>query len=118
MPDAGERYLSVMVVNEDHYINRVFHDAGATTSPSRSSAARMSSSRPAPWSTHDPDDLAAVAAVQDQLALEAVADRPFEMPDYDAESLTAPGTHCWAWPPTWSFERASAARKTSTPCTT
>ena len=28
VPDAGERYLSVMVVNEDHYINRVFHDAG------------------------------------------------------------------------------------------
>ena len=28
VPDVGERYLSVMVVNEDHYINRVFHDAG------------------------------------------------------------------------------------------
>src|SRR6476646_7795085 len=28
VPDSGERYLSVMIVNEDHYINRVFHDAG------------------------------------------------------------------------------------------
>ena len=28
LPDAGERYLSVMVVNEDHYINRILHDAG------------------------------------------------------------------------------------------
>ena len=28
VPDAGERYLSVMVVNEDHYINQVFHDPG------------------------------------------------------------------------------------------
>src|SRR5919112_5148524 len=28
VPDAGERYLSVMVVNEDHYINRVLHGAG------------------------------------------------------------------------------------------
>ena len=27
VPDAGERYLSVMMVNKDHYINRVFHDA-------------------------------------------------------------------------------------------
>jgi hypothetical protein len=28
LPDAGERYLSVMAVNEDHYINRILHDAG------------------------------------------------------------------------------------------
>ena len=28
LPEAGERYLSVMVVNEDHYIDQVFHDAG------------------------------------------------------------------------------------------
>ena len=28
VPDAGDRYLSVMVVNEDHYINEIFHDAG------------------------------------------------------------------------------------------
>ena len=28
VPEAGGRYLSVMVVNEDHYVNRVFHEAG------------------------------------------------------------------------------------------
>ena len=28
VPDAGDRYLSVMVVNQDHYINRVFHSGG------------------------------------------------------------------------------------------
>ncbi len=28
VPDAGERYLSVMIVNQDQYIKRVFHDAG------------------------------------------------------------------------------------------
>src|SRR3954467_15356191 len=28
VPDAGERYLSVMIVNEHHYVNRVFHDRG------------------------------------------------------------------------------------------
>jgi hypothetical protein len=26
VPDAGDRYLSMMVVNHDHSINRVFHD--------------------------------------------------------------------------------------------
>src|SRR5919107_17416 len=29
VPDAGDRYLSVMIVDEDHYINAVFHEAGS-----------------------------------------------------------------------------------------
>jgi hypothetical protein len=28
VPDSGDRYLSVMVVNQDQYINRIFHDGG------------------------------------------------------------------------------------------
>ncbi len=31
LPDAGDRYLSVMVVNKDHYINRILHDLGPTS---------------------------------------------------------------------------------------
>jgi hypothetical protein len=27
MPETGDRYLSMQVVNEDHYINKVYHDA-------------------------------------------------------------------------------------------
>ena len=45
LPDAGARYLSVMVVNEDHFINDVFHDPGSTSSRSTGSIRRMSSSR-------------------------------------------------------------------------
>jgi hypothetical protein len=88
VPDAGERYLSVMVVNEDHYINQVFHDAGDYElaaedlgSPYVVVAART---------LVDPqreDDLAAVAAVQDQFELTAAAHRTFEMPDYDTASF-------------------------------
>jgi len=28
VPDTGSRYVSLRVVNQDHYINRIFHDAG------------------------------------------------------------------------------------------
>ena len=31
VPDAEGRYISVMIVNEDHYINRVFHDPASTS---------------------------------------------------------------------------------------
>jgi hypothetical protein len=28
LPDPGERYLSAMVVSEDHFVEAIFHDAG------------------------------------------------------------------------------------------
>src|SRR5262245_15788163 len=28
MPDAGERYVSAMLVNQDHYVTAVLHEAG------------------------------------------------------------------------------------------
>jgi len=28
MPDPGTRYVSAMVVNQDHYVNRVIHEPG------------------------------------------------------------------------------------------
>ena len=29
VPDAGDRYQSLMVVNQDHYINRIIHQPGS-----------------------------------------------------------------------------------------
>src|SRR5690348_9486182 len=88
MPDAGDRYLSVMAVNEDHYINRVFHDPGTHEltiedlgSPYVVLAARTL------VDPQDPDDLAAVTALQDQLLLDVAAHRPFVLPGYDTDSL-------------------------------
>jgi hypothetical protein len=88
VPDSGERYLSVMVVNEDHYINRVFHDAGRydLTVEELGSQFVVVAVRTL-VDPNNPDDLAAVAAVQDQLALAAGASRTFETPEYDIESL-------------------------------
>ena len=88
VPDAGERYLSVMIVNEDHYINRVLHDAGRYDltieefgSPYVVVAARTL------VDPRDPEDLVAVAALQDQLGVSATSERPFELPDYETGSL-------------------------------
>ena len=88
VPHAGGRYLSVMVVNEQHHINEVFHDPGVYEltveqlgSPYVLVAVRIL------VDPRDPADLEAVAALQDQLEIEAVASRPFVMPDYDPESF-------------------------------
>jgi hypothetical protein len=88
VPDSGARYLSVMVVNQDHYVNRVIHDPGTheltveeLDTPYVAIAARTL------VDPLDPDDLAAVAALQDQLAIQAASDRPFQMPDHDTDSF-------------------------------
>jgi len=90
IPDAGHRYVSVMVVNQEHYINNVYHDPGKydlTTgefgTPSVLIAARVLVD-PA-----DPADVAAVNALQDQFGLQATSARPFVMPAYDQASFDA-----------------------------
>lgn len=90
VPDAGRRYLSVMIVNQDHYINRVFHKPGHYDltveefgTPYVLAAARVLVD-PA-----DPADVTTVNALQDQFSLQASSARPFVMPAYDQASFDA-----------------------------
>jgi hypothetical protein len=78
----------MMVVNQDHYINRVFHEPGehALTldefdTPWVAVAARILVD-PA-----DADDVEAVNELQDRLRLDAESAKPFEPPDYDTAAL-------------------------------
>jgi hypothetical protein len=90
VPDSDGRYLSVMIVNQDHYINRVFHEAGdyeLTTEDFETPyvlVAARTLVHPA-----DPADASAVNALQDQLIIRAGSETPFVMPDYDTASLDA-----------------------------
>jgi hypothetical protein len=88
IPDGGDRYLSVMVVNQDHYINRVFHEPGPQSltvdefdTPWVGVAARIL------VDPGDGDDVAAVNELQDQLSVEATSAKPLEMAGYDTASL-------------------------------
>ena len=88
LPERGERYLSAMVVNEHHYIDAVFHDAGEYTftfaqfgTPHVVLAVRIL------VDPTDPADVAAVAHLQDQIRLETGSSEPFSMPEYDTTTL-------------------------------
>lgn len=90
IPDAGRRYVSVMIVNQDHHVNHVFHEPGEHTltvaqfgTPYVLAGARVL------VDPGDPSDIAVVNALQDQLGLEAASVRPFVLPDYDQPSLDA-----------------------------
>ena len=88
VPDHGDRYVSVMIVNEDHYINEILHEPGDHRldldrhgTPHVAVAARVL------VDPGDPDDVAEATRLQDGLGLSADAAQPFAMPDYDAASL-------------------------------
>lgn len=89
VPEAGDRYVSVMAVNQDHYVMHVFHEAGDHVLRREDLgtdyvvlAARIL------FDPNDPGDLARVNALQDGLRLRVSEQRPFELPEYDAASHT------------------------------
>ena len=82
--------MSLMVINEDHYINQILHDAGTYRltvdefdTPYVALVLRTF------VDPGDVEDLAAVHALQDGLVLEANSDTPFTHPDYDEEDRKA-----------------------------
>jgi len=90
IPDADGRYMSVMVVNEDHYINRVFHDPGTyeLTMDEFDTPYVILSARTL-TDASDPEDIQKANTLQDQLKVEARSTRPYTHPNYDEESYKA-----------------------------
>lgn len=90
IPEVGERYISVMIVNQDHYINRIFHAPGEhkLTMDDFDTEFVMVTAR----ILVDSDDSADVEIVNDlqrQLGISSVSQRDFELPGYDPASLAA-----------------------------
>ena len=99
LPDAGDRYLSVMIVNNDHYINDVLHAAGDhELTVDRYDTDYVLVAVRTLVDPNDPADLDAVHALQDQMTLQARSARPFVMPDYDKASFDTNETPCSPWP--------------------
>ena len=88
LPQTDGRYLSAMVVNEDHYVVDVFHDAGVhhLTADHVGSGHALVAVRTL-VDPNDPADLAEVAAIQDGVVLSAGSAEPFQAPDYDTTTL-------------------------------
>lgn len=87
MPDVGERYLSAMVVNQDHYINAVFHGGGTYAldmdtfdTPYVAVYLRVL------VDASDPQDVATVNALQDRMKIEAASAKPFILAKYDRDA--------------------------------
>ena len=84
LPDAGDRYMSLMVINNDGYVNQVLHGSGKH-------ALTLSDSG-TPFvvilvrtlvDSDDPQDVAAVNALQEDMVIDSGQSAPFIMPNYN-----------------------------------
>ena len=90
LPETGERYLSAMVVNQDHYINEVFHGGGTyQLDLERFDTPYVIVFMRTLVDADDPKDVAAVNAIQNQMQVEAVSSDPFVLPNYDKDAYEA-----------------------------
>lgn len=90
IPDAGGRYLTVMVINEDGYLNRVFHEVGdhrLTVDEFDTGFVLLVARTLA--DPNDADDLAEVSRLQDSLVVHAASARPWESGRFDEASYKA-----------------------------
>ncbi|WP_285363975.1 DUF1214 domain-containing protein [Microbacterium sp. LMC-P-041] len=88
VPDAGDRYVSVMLVNEGHYIDKVLHDPGvhSLSAEDLGSDFVLAATRIL-VDSEDPDDVSIVNALQDELAVSSTGAREFAAPAYDESSF-------------------------------
>ena len=90
IPETNGRYVSVMIVNEDHYINKVYHKPGIykLTMDEFTTPYVMVSIRTLANSS-DPEDVKKVWAIQDGISIKAKSAKPYTHPNYDKVSYEA-----------------------------
>jgi len=87
MPDAGKRFMSMQVIDEDHYVPAVFYGPGSHVLNTDLIGARyvMVAVRTLVDPT-DPKDLDQVHALQDAIKVEQASPGKFEIPNWDQAS--------------------------------
>ena len=88
IPEHGDRYMSAMVVDQDHYVDVIIHDAGEhELAPEQFGTRYVVIAVRTLVDPGDPSDLAVVTALQDQITLHSTSAEPFQLPDYDGTSF-------------------------------
>lgn len=90
VPELGDRYMSLMVVNEDHYVNKVYDAAGTydLTMEEFHTPYVLIVVRTL-VNASDPADIKEANALQDQITVKAASAKPYTHPNYDQVSYKA-----------------------------
>ncbi len=88
LPDAGKRYMSVQVIDEDQYVPDVFYAPETRTITKEKVGTRYVCLAIRTFvNPNDATDVKAVHALQDAIMVEQKAAGKFEVPDWDQASL-------------------------------
>jgi hypothetical protein len=84
LPDAGTRFRSLMVVNQDHYVPLVAYGAGSQTLTRAQIGTRYAVAAIRTFvDPANPDDVKQVHALQDAITVEQKQQGTLELPDWD-----------------------------------
>ena len=88
MPDAGKRFMSMQVINEDHYVPAVYYGPGSHVLTRQSVGTRyVVVGFRTLVDPNDPKDLAEVHRLQDAIKVSQDAPGKLELPSWDQTSL-------------------------------
>ena len=87
MPDSGSRYMALQVINEDHYVPRVYYGGGTYTLTRENVGTRyvLAAIRTL-VNPSDPQDLDKVHALQDAIKVSQKAPGTLDLPNWDPVS--------------------------------
>lgn len=89
MPDAGKRFMSMMVVDQDHYVPTVVYGTKPLTLTQKGIGTRYAFVAIRTLvNPNDPKDLAEVHRLQDAIKVSQKATGKLELPNWDEKSLT------------------------------
>jgi hypothetical protein len=87
LPDAGQRFMSLQVINEDHYVPDVYYGAGSYIIDKEKAGTRyVATAVRTLVDPADPKDLEQVHALQDAIKIEQASPGAFEAPAWDPAS--------------------------------
>lgn len=87
LPDAGERFMSLQVISQDHYSPQVIYKSGKYTFDKQSVGTRYVTFAVRTFANpNDKTDLAAANKLQDQITAEQAKTGKFEIPNWDQAS--------------------------------
>ncbi len=87
IPQTDGRYLSVMVVQNDHYIDQVFTTSGTHEIKAKTDFVMIAARTQI--NPNDPKDIENVKRFQSQIVIKTKSRRDHVMPDYDLKQLEA-----------------------------
>lgn len=90
LPDAGQRFMAVQVINEDHYTPEVFYAPDSRTLTKESVGSRYVCLAVRTFvDPNDPEDVKRVHALQDDIRLGQESTGELDLPAWDKASLDA-----------------------------